>query len=90
MPGCPFVVVNVAVATLDVKVWMYTAATFLGILPSTLAQVIVGAGLRELVSLGKPVTLSDLALNPGIAAGMVALTLVAASPIVYRWCKRKD
>jgi uncharacterized membrane protein YdjX (TVP38/TMEM64 family) len=82
MPGCPFVVVNLAAATLPIKVPTFVAATFLGILPSTVAQVVVGSGIREIAI--RHVQMSDFALNPLVTLSCVAAALVVAFPIAYR------
>ena len=88
MPGCPFVATNLAAAALSVPFGAYASATLLGIIPSIVAQVMIGAGAEELVSLGVPVTLSALAVNPKIIGGLVALALIIASPLVHRFKRR--
>lgn len=45
VPAIPFVVVNLVAAVLDIPLWSYVTATFLGIIPGTLAYSYVGTGL---------------------------------------------
>jgi len=90
MPGCPFVVVNLAVAALDMKLSTYILATLVGVFPSTVAHVLIGVGLREVIALRGNITLADFALNPSVVAGLVGAAVVAALPIVYRRLWKKS
>ena len=89
MPGCPFVVVNLAAAPLPIKTFTFFGATLLGMIPATLAEVLLGEGLSEVAALGK-ITMSDLALNPAIDMGLAVIASLAAAPIVYRLVKGKS
>ncbi|MCX5302792.1 TVP38/TMEM64 family protein [Streptomyces sp. NBC_00160] len=66
VPGVPFQAINLAAAFSGVRLWPYTAATALGVLPGTAAFVTAGASASSPTS---PAFLIS-------AAVMVALTLV--------------
>lgn len=61
MPVFPFWVVNIAPGLLNMKLRPYVLATFLGIIPGTLAFAFVGAGLGSVID-------AQEAANPGCAA----------------------
>jgi uncharacterized membrane protein YdjX (TVP38/TMEM64 family) len=92
MPGLPFVVVNLAVAAIEVRLLTYIAATFIGMAPSTAAHVAIGGGVSEVVAKRGPIRAADLEMNPTIALVLVLLALMAAMPIAYRHfaAKRKN
>ncbi|MDK9500929.1 VTT domain-containing protein [Streptomyces katrae] len=66
VPGVPFQAINLAAAFSGVRLWPYTAATALGVLPGTAAYVTAGASASSPTS---PAFLIS-------AAVMVGLTLV--------------
>ena len=89
MPGCPFVVVNLAAAALDMRLVTYALATFIGIFPGQITQVLIGVGLREVVAKGGHISMADLAMDPTMMFGLVGLALIAAAPIVYHHFSKK-
>ena len=80
--------VNLAAASLPIKTSTFVGATILGMIPGTLAEVLLGKGLSELTSLSR-ITMSDLALNPAIQMGLAGIAILAALPIGYRLIKCK-
>lgn len=84
MPGLPFVVVNLAVAALKVRLVTYISATLIGMAPSTAAHVAIGASLGEIVAARGPIRSADLSVSPTIALAMIAFALMAAMPIALR------
>ncbi len=83
MPGCPYVVVNLAVAALDIPLWSYALATYIGLFPGQITQVLIGVALREVVARDGHIRMDDLAVDPKVMFILVGLALVAATPIVY-------
>lgn len=86
-PIFPFWIVNIAPAFFDVKLRTYVAATFVGILPGTIAYAWLGEGLDSVLvaagQSGQDITLRDL-VTPEITLAFVALALVAAIPTIVR------
>ncbi|MEW5421317.1 TVP38/TMEM64 family protein [Amorphus sp. 3PC139-8] len=100
VPVFPFWLVNLAPALFSVPLRTYVGATFVGILPGTVAYAFLGAGLDSLIA-------AQEAANPGCAAAgscsidpsalitptfvgaLVALGLVALIPPIYRKVRRR-
>ena len=94
-PVFPFWVVNIVPALLNMRFGSYVAATFIGIIPGTLAYSYIGAGLDSIV-------LAQEQANPGCASAgtctidpsalvtreiilaMVALAVISILPVIYR------
>ena len=94
-PVFPFWVVNIVPALLNMKVLPYAAATFLGIIPGTLAYAYIGSGLDSII-------VAQQRANPGCAAdgsckidlsalitgellfAMAALGVVSLAPILIK------
>ncbi|WP_238719639.1 MULTISPECIES: TVP38/TMEM64 family protein [Nitratireductor] len=86
-PIFPFWIVNIAPAFFAVELRTYVAATFIGILPGTLAYAWLGAGLDSVLvaagQSGRDIALRDL-VTPEITLAFVALALVAAIPTIVK------
>lgn len=89
MPGCPFVVVNLAAAALEMKTSSYVLATLIGTFPGQIIQVLIGVTLREVVTHGGRFRMSDLAMDPTMMFGLAILAIIAATPIAYHHFVRK-
>jgi uncharacterized membrane protein YdjX (TVP38/TMEM64 family) len=50
VPAIPFVIVNLVPAVLGMDLWSYVVATFVGIIPGTLAYAYVGTGLESVIT----------------------------------------
>jgi uncharacterized membrane protein YdjX (TVP38/TMEM64 family) len=87
VPAVPFWLVNIGAALCGMRLVPYTAATLLGIVPATFVFAWVGAGLGTVLAAGgKP----DLALifSPQILGPLLALALLALTPVILRWRRR--
>lgn len=86
-PIFPFFVVNIAPAFFEVGVRSFIAATFLGIIPGTIAYAYLGAGLDSVIraasEAGHAVTMRDV-ITPQITAAFLLLAAVAAVPTVVK------
>jgi len=101
VPVFPFWLVNLAPALFQVPLGTYAGATFLGILPGTIAYAFLGDGLDSLIAAQERAhpgcvdagTCSiDLAalVTPTFVGALVALGLVALlPPLVRRWRKSR-
>lgn len=91
IPLFPFVVVNIAPALFNVRTSTYVAATFLGILPGTFVFAWVGSGLESVLekaaALGRAPKPGDF-FTPGLASAFLALAMIAAVPVIYRYFRR--
>ena len=99
-PVFPFWVVNIVPALLNMRFGPYLAATFLGIIPGTLAYSYIGSGLDSII------VAQELA-NPGCAAAgtcsidpsslvtqqiilaMVGLAVISILPVLYKKFRAK-
>ncbi|MEU0042734.1 TVP38/TMEM64 family protein [Streptomyces werraensis] len=70
VPGIPFQAVNFAAAFSGIRLWSFTAATAVGVLPGTAAYVIAGA------SASSPTSPAFL-ISTAVMIAMTALTLVS-------------
>ncbi len=89
VPAVPFWLVNIGAALCGMRLFPYTAATLIGIIPATFVFAWVGAGVGTVLAAGgKP----DLALvfSPHILGPLLALALLALSPVILRWRWRRS
>ncbi len=95
VPLFPFWLINIVPALFDVKVRTYVVATGLGIIPGTLAYVLLGDGLGDTIgrleardpgcaAAGTCDIGIGLLLTPGPLIAMAALCVVALIPIVVK------
>lgn len=86
-PIFPFWIINIAPAFFAVRLRTYVAATFIGILPGTIAYAWLGEGLDSVLvaagQSGRDISLRDL-VTPEITLAFVALALVAAIPTIVK------
>lgn len=84
VPLFPFVVVNIAPALIGVRLRTFAPATFIGIIPGTFAYVSAGEGLGAVIASGGEVPLSGLLTQPTVLVPIVALSVLAFVPILYK------
>lgn len=86
-PVFPFLIINIAPAFCNIRLRTYAAATFLGIIPGTLAYSWLGQGLDSVIAAadaaGREVSVSDL-VTPEITIAFLGLAIVAAIPTLIR------
>ena len=86
-PVFPFLIVNIAPAFFDIRLRTYAAATFLGIIPGTVAYSWLGQGLDSIIAAaaaaGREISVSDL-VTPEITIAFLGLAIVAAIPTLIR------
>ena len=80
----PFTLVNYASGVSKVRLWTFAWTTLLGLVPSTMVFVGLGAGLPSLNEL-RDEGVTRLA-NPAVVAALVAMGVI---PWVVRWAARK-
>ena len=83
VPLFPFWLVNLVPAFLGMSLTTYTIGTFVGIIPGGLAYASVGAGLGTVFDRGAAPGL-EILTDPKVWGPMVALTLLALVPIIYK------
>ena len=83
IPAVPFAVVNYAAGASAVRLLPYTVATFVGLLPGTLAVVVFGDALTGHVS---PLLVGFSALTAGVGIGGLMLELRAHRRTARRQC----
>jgi len=76
VPFFPFFAVNIAPAMLNIKLWVYAAATVLGIAPAVYVYTSLGAGVADLDSLNL-VTWS-------LWGPLLALAVLSLVPIIWK------
>jgi uncharacterized membrane protein YdjX (TVP38/TMEM64 family) len=99
VPAFPFFIVNLVSAFAGIKLTTFVAATFIGIIPATLAFSFLGAGLdsvltaqeqpfRACLAAGRPDCRVELDLatlvTPHLLAALVTLGLIALLPVVVK------
>lgn len=86
-PVFPFFLMNIAPALFNVPVRTFMAATFLGIIPGTLAYAFLGEGLEDALisahAAGTTLSPGDV-ITPKVALAFLALGVVALVPTVYK------
>lgn len=83
VPLFPFWAVNLVPALLGMRAPAYVAATFIGIIPGTLAYASIGDGLDLYFSAGKEVPL-DRVFSPEMIGLRVGFALLALLPLAIR------
>lgn len=84
VPLFPFFIVNIVPSFLRVKTPTFFLATLIGIIPGSFAYVSVGEGAAEIIRQGGELELGGLLLNPKILTPIIALSVLAFIPIIYK------
>lgn len=89
VPLFPFFLVNLVPAFVGVRLPVYVATTFLGIIPGTAVFSLTGAGLGNILDAGGTLDLRSV-LSPEILAGLLGLAALslAAIPLKNRFAGR--
>lgn len=88
MPVFPFWLVNLAPALIGMRLGPYTAATVIGMVPTSFVLSAVGAGLGATLAAGVRPTAMIL-LRPEILLPLLALAALAVLPAIWRrWTLR--
>lgn len=89
IPALPFWLVNVAAGLVKMPLRTYTAATVLGILPSTAIYAGIGAGLNRVFEEGGKPRLGMI-FEPQVLLPLLALAALSAIPVLWKlWRGRK-
>jgi uncharacterized membrane protein YdjX (TVP38/TMEM64 family) len=83
VPLFPFWLVNLVPAFFGVKLSVYLAATFLGILPATFVFASVGNGLGAVIDRGETPDLGVI-LEPAVLLPLLGLAVLSLVPVLYR------
>lgn len=88
VPLFPLFVVNLVPAFLGVRTGVYTAATFLGIIPGSFVFALVGAGLDDVLESTEAFSPAT-ALTPEVIGALVGLAALSLLPLAYKhWRNR--
>jgi uncharacterized membrane protein YdjX (TVP38/TMEM64 family) len=88
VPVFPFWLINLVPAFLGVRLSVFVAATFLGIVPGTFVFALVGDGLGAVFDRGEAPDVRII-LEPRFLAPLLGLALLALMPVFYkRWRRR--
>ena len=104
VPAVPFFLVNLAPALVGVKLRTFVAATFLGIIPATVAFSFFGSGLDSVIAAQETIYRACLAsgrsdchlpfdlsmiVTPRLLAALAALGVIALVPVVVKRVRAK-
>lgn len=87
VPIFPFWLVNVVAGASGMRLPVYLAATFLGMLPASFVYASLGSGLGNLISEGRSPDFRLLA-EPRILLPILGLAGLALLPVIYRHRRR--
>lgn len=89
LPLFPFWLVNLAASVCGMRLFPYTAATLLGIIPATFVFASIGAGVGTVLSSGGTPDLSVIFSWP-VLGPLVGLAMVSLAPVAWKKWKRAD
>ncbi len=85
VPLFPFFLVNLVPAFLGVRLGVFVAATFLGIIPGALVFASIGDGLGTVLAAGRTPD-PGILFTPKVLLPVLGLAILALVPVVYkRW-----
>jgi len=87
VPLCPFWVVNIVPALLNVHLRAFFLATFLGIIPGAFVYVLVGNGLSHILQTDVVPDLSII-FQPAVLLPILALAFLSLIPVFYKKFKK--
>jgi uncharacterized membrane protein YdjX (TVP38/TMEM64 family) len=87
-PAIPFFIANLVPAFLGVRLPVFIATTFVGIIPATAVFATVGAGLGSVLEGSAELTLRSF-LTPQVQSALIGLALLAALPIAVKFLRRR-
>jgi uncharacterized membrane protein YdjX (TVP38/TMEM64 family) len=89
VPLFPFWLTNLAAALCGMRLWDYTIATLIGIIPTTFILASIGSGIGEVLARGETPTASLLFSWP-ILGPLAALAIVSLAPVIWRKWRARD
>ena len=87
IPAAPLWLINIALGFFEIRLSVFTAATFLGLLPVSLIYAGLGASLQTMVAKGVRPHLHQI-LEPQVLWPLLALAALSLAPIAWRWFGR--
>jgi uncharacterized membrane protein YdjX (TVP38/TMEM64 family) len=89
VPVFPFWLINIVAGASGMRLLVYVAATFFGMIPGALVYAGIGSGVGDLIAAGKhpdPYTI----FRPNILLPLIGLAALALLPVIYkRWSGRR-
>jgi uncharacterized membrane protein YdjX (TVP38/TMEM64 family) len=88
VPVFPFWLVNLVAGVTGIRLSVYVAATFLGMIPGAFIYASLGNGVGDLIAAGRHPD-HYMIFRPGILLPLLGLALLALLPVLYkRWSGR--
>lgn len=88
IPVIPFWLLNILAAILNIPCKMFAITTFIGIIPTSVIYVLIGHGVRDQLSLNKPLTMSVIS-NPRLWVPLIFLGLIIVIPNIIRNIRKR-
>jgi uncharacterized membrane protein YdjX (TVP38/TMEM64 family) len=89
VPLIPFWAVNLAAGALGLRLPIFVAGTFFGIIPLALVYASLGSGLGELLQAGRTPD-RDVLFHPAVLVPILGLAALALLPVLYKaWRARQ-
>lgn len=89
MPVLPFFVMNVIPALIGVRLSVFAATTFFGIMPGGVIYTWVGAGLGEVFARDETPDLGII-FEPHIIGPLLGLAVLSLMPVIVKQLRRKE